>query len=51
MTADHQREAAAVVAENVPGAKEVKNHIAWIEPTSGMVFYQSAQDQEPKNAA
>jgi CBS domain-containing protein len=50
-TADHQREAAAVVAENVPGVKQVKNHIAWIEPTSGIVIYQSPDDQEPKNAA
>ncbi|HML14254.1 MAG TPA: CBS domain-containing protein [Xanthobacteraceae bacterium] len=51
VTADHQREAATVVAENTPGAKEVKNHIAWIEPTSGTVLYQSPDDQEPKNAA
>jgi len=51
VTADHQRDAATVVAENTPGAKEVKNHIAWIEPTSGTVLYQSPDDQEPKNAA
>lgn len=49
--ADHQREAAGVVAENVPGVKEVKNHIAWVEPTSGMVIYQSPEDQQPKNVA
>ena len=51
VTADHQREAAAVVAENVRGVKEVKNHIAWIEPTSGMVLYQADEDREPKTAA
>jgi len=51
VTTEPQREAAAVVAENVPGVKQVKNHIAWIEPTSGMVLYQSPEDQEPKNAA
>jgi CBS domain-containing protein len=51
VTADQQREAAAVVAENVPGVKEVKNHITWVEPTSGMVMYQSPGDREPKNAA
>jgi CBS domain-containing protein len=50
VTADHQREAAAVVCENVPGVKEVKNHISWIEPTSGVVMYQP-DDREPKNAA
>jgi CBS domain-containing protein len=51
VTADHQREAAAVVAENVPGVKNVINHIAWIEPTSGMVMYQPPEDQEPRSAA
>jgi CBS domain-containing protein len=51
VTADHQREAAAVVAENVPGVKQVKNHIAWVEPNSGIVIHQSSEDQEPKNVA
>jgi len=51
VTAEHQREAAAVVAENVPGIKRVTNHIAWIEPTSGVVIYQPEEDREPKTAA
>jgi CBS domain-containing protein len=51
VTVDHQRDAAAVVAENTPGAKQVINHIAWIEPTSGMVLYQPPDDREPKTAA
>ena len=51
VTADHQREAAGVVAENIPGVKNVVNHVAWIEPNSGMVFYQPEEDREPKNAA
>jgi CBS domain-containing protein len=51
VTADHQREAAGVVTENVPGVKEVKNHITWIEPTSGMVMYQPEEKAEPKTAA
>jgi len=51
VTADHQREAAGVVAENVPGVKSVANHLSWIEPTSGMVIYQSPDDQEPTTAA
>jgi Bacterial regulatory proteins, crp family len=50
VTAGHQREAAAVVAENTSGAKKMINHIAWIEPTSGVVLY-SPEDQEPKSAA
>jgi CBS-domain-containing membrane protein len=36
-----QREAAVVVAENVPGVKVVRSHLAWVEPMSGMVFYES----------
>ena len=51
VTADHQREAARVVAENVPGVKSVINHIAWIEPTSGMVMYGPDEDRQPKSAA
>ena len=51
VTADHQRDAAAVCAENVPGVKQVANHIAWIEPTSGVVVYQAPEDQQPKTAA
>jgi len=38
IVADHQREAAGVVAENVPGVKSVRNHLAWVEPVSGMVI-------------
>jgi CBS domain-containing protein len=34
VTADHQREAAVVAAENVPGVKRVANHLTWIDPTS-----------------
>jgi CBS domain-containing protein len=33
-----ERDAARVAAENVPGVKVVKSHIAWIEPMSGMAF-------------
>jgi len=35
---DRQREALKVAAENIPGVKAVKDHLAWIEPTSGMVI-------------
>jgi CBS domain-containing protein len=50
-TADHQREAATVVAENIAGVKKVANHIAWIEPVSGMVIYEPDAEQGPKSAA
>ena len=33
---DRQREALKVAAENIPGVKAVKDHMVWIEPTSGM---------------
>ncbi|MGC1849267.1 MAG: BON domain-containing protein, partial [Pseudolabrys sp.] len=35
---DRQHEALIVAAENTPGVKEVKNHLAWVEPTSGVVI-------------
>ena len=33
---DRQREALRVAAENIPGVKAVKDHLVFIEPTSGM---------------
>lgn len=35
---ERQREALTVAAENTPGVKAVKDHLTWIEPTSGMVI-------------
>jgi CBS-domain-containing membrane protein len=35
---ERQREALKVAAENTPGVKAVKDHLVWIEPTSGMVI-------------
>ncbi len=35
---ERQREALKVAAENIPGVKEVKDHLAWVETTSGMVI-------------
>jgi len=34
---ERQREALKVAAENIPGVKEVKDHLAWVELNSGMV--------------
>jgi CBS domain-containing protein len=33
---DRERQALIVVAENVPGVKDVRDHLVWIEPISGM---------------
>lgn len=35
---ERQREALNVAAENVPGVKAVKDHLVWIEPTTGMTI-------------
>jgi CBS-domain-containing membrane protein len=35
---DRQRNALKVAAENIPGVKGVKDHLVWVEPTSGMVI-------------
>ena len=34
---DRQREALKIAAETIPGVKAVKDHLVWIEPTSGLV--------------
>jgi len=38
-TAYRQDEAAIVAAENVPGVKQVKSHLSWVDPMSGIVIY------------
>ncbi len=35
---ERQREALKVAAENIPGVTGVKDHLVWIEPTSGIVI-------------
>ncbi len=35
---ERQREALTVAAENTAGVKAVKDHLVWVEPTSGMVI-------------
>jgi CBS domain-containing protein len=37
ITDERERQAFIVVAENVPGVKAVHDHLAWVEPTSGMI--------------
>lgn len=48
ITDERERQAITVAAENVPGVKAVKDNLAWVEPMSGMVFYQS--DEAPVSA-
>jgi CBS-domain-containing membrane protein len=35
---ERQRDALKVAAENIPGVKAVKDHLVWIEPTSGITI-------------
>lgn len=43
ITDERERQARIVAAENVPGVKAVRDHLVWIEPTSGFVL-QSPED-------
>ena len=38
LLASHAATALTVAAENIPGVKAVKDHLVWVEPTSGMVI-------------
>jgi CBS domain-containing protein len=44
VTDERERQAIVVAAENVPGVKEVRDHMVWVDPTSGMAFYSPADD-------
>ena len=46
---EREREACIVAIENVPGVKEVHDHLVWIEPMSGMAF-PSSEDDARENA-
>jgi CBS domain-containing protein len=38
ITDEREREALIVAAQNVPGVKDVKDHLVWVEPISGTVI-------------
>jgi CBS domain-containing protein len=42
---ERQRQALKIVAENVPGVKAVKDHLVWVEPTSGMTIEPPAESR------
>lgn len=50
ITDDRERQALIVAAENVPGVKEVHDHLVWIEPMSGMAVLPT-EEQESARAA
>jgi hypothetical protein len=49
-TAFRQDESAIVAVENVAGVKEVRSHLAWIDPMSGLVIY-SPDEKQPLTRA
>jgi CBS domain-containing protein len=50
ITDDRERQALVVAAENVPGVKGVRDHLAWIDPASGVVF-QPEEEAAPAKAS
>jgi CBS domain-containing protein len=46
---DRERQAVIVATENVPGVKQVRDHLVWVEPMSGMAF-PSTEDEERERA-
>lgn len=48
ITDERERQALVVAAENIPGVKAVRDHLAWIDVTSGMVIVQP--NEEPVQA-
>jgi osmotically-inducible protein OsmY len=39
ITDERERQAVVVAAENVPGVKAVRDHLVWIDASSGVVIY------------
>ena len=50
ITDDRERAGLIVTAENVPGVKQVRDHLVWVEPMSGMAF-PSAEDETNQRPA
>ena len=47
---ERERQAVRVAAENTAGVREVKDHLVWVEPMSGMVFLEPACDEPASRA-
>ena len=50
ITDERERKALIVVIENVPGVKEVHDHLVWVEPASGIAIA-SPEDEARERAA
>jgi len=51
ITDDRERKACVVVAENVGGVRQVRDHIVWVEPMSGMAFPSPEDEGREQTAA
>jgi predicted transcriptional regulator len=51
ITDEREREALHVLAENTPGVKDVRDHLVWVEPTSGIVITGGDDDQVQAKAS
>ena len=38
ITDERERQALIVAARNIPGVKDVQDHLIWVEPMSGVVI-------------
>ena len=50
ITDDRERQGLIVAVENIPGVKQVRDHLVWVEPMSGMAF-PSSEDEANDRAA
>lgn len=48
---DRERAALRVVAENAPGVKDVRDHLTWIEPNTGVTFIPEENEPRREDAA
>lgn len=51
ITDERERQALVVAAENIPGVKSVRDHLAWVEPNSGMVIYPPGDDPDREKSS
>lgn len=50
ITEERERAAIRVAAENIPGVKAVRDHLAWLEPISGLVIEPAEEPAEEPHA-
>ena len=48
---ERQRGALKVLVENVPGVKAVRDHLAWIDTTTGMLFESPGDAGAPQRSS